>query len=464
MNMLIKLSIKNIISRQRASIVSILGVMVSVALIISITLVLQAAQKSFARPFEDSGADMIIQLQGEPCVWSIVKLPQNLNPIPIEKIDEIQSLDEVVTVEGSLITWAFSAPPPFQPQQIKSPSDVQKLEDIMTGISTGELEGQPCDYGPEGSFCDIDTKTGQPSVVNFHPIVVTGINPELKNIGPIKESDLNNLEGRFFTKEDNYVAILDKDFARIRNVSVGNNIELGQTDLKVIGIMNSGREAKIAGAQAFVPLKTAIEMIGRGNIVDIIFVKLKTGVDLNTLAKKIEKILGTTNVTITTSNDYLSTISILSSLSQRFSLAVFIIVVFLALVFIIKTTAASVYERTGEIGILKGIGWQDKNILKILIFENFFIALLGGIFGIIVGYGISYIYKANLTSILPYYLNPYPPCSQHLAKSSIQMSIPFSFNIMLATLFLAIVIKTMAGYITTKIMLRLQPAEAIRRF
>ena len=247
-------------------------------------------------------------------------------------------------------------------------------------------------------------------------------------------------------------------------MSVGNNIELGQTDLKVIGIMNSGREAKIAGAQAFVPLKTAIEMIGRGNIVDIIFVKLKTGVDLNTLAKKIEKILGTTNVTITTSNDYLSTISILSSLSQRFSLAVFIIVVFLALVFIIKTTAASVYERTGEIGILKGIGWQDKNILKILIFENFFIALLGGIFGIIVGYGISYIYKANLTSILPYYLNPYPPCSQHLAKSSIQMSIPFSFNIMLATLFLAIVIKTMAGYITTKIMLRLQPAEAIRRF
>ena len=463
--MLIQFAIKNLVTKKRNSLVSLVGVVISVALAISVILVLRSAQASFVRSLEGSGADIIVQLQGEPCVWSLVKLPQNLNPISIKKMDEIEALDEVGAIEGSLITWAFSTPPPIRSQEIESSTETEKLQGIMVAISKGELEGQPCNYAPEGSFCDLETKPGNLdiSTADFRPIVVTGINPELKNIGPINETDLNSLEGRFFTKEDNYVTILDKDFARTRNMKVGGNVDLGQRNFIVIGIIDSGREAKIAGAQAFIPLKTAIEITGRGNIVDIIFIKLKGGVELNAVRKKIQKILGDGNATITTSNDYLSTISSFASLTQGFSLAIFFIVLLISLVIIIKTTLASVFERSREIGILKGIGWLNKDITRVIIIENFIIGLLGSIIGSICGYIASFIYKANLSSVLPNYLNPYPPCSQYLAKSTIQISMQFPVNIFLLVIFLTVTIKSLSGYLASKKILKLSPAEAIRK-
>jgi len=465
--MLIQFAIKNLVTKKRNSLVSLVGVIISVALAISVILVLRSAQASFTRSLEGSGADIIVQLQGEPCLWSLVKLPQNLNPISIKKMDEIEALDEVVAIEGSLITWAFSTPPPIRSQEIKPSTETEKLQGIMVAISKGELEGQPCDHAPEGSFCDLEIKPGNLDIstgtADFRPIVVTGINPELKNIGPIKESDLHSLEGRFFTKEDNYVTILDKDFARTLSKKVGANVDLGQKNFIVIGIIDSGREAKIAGAQAFIPLKTAIEITGRGNIVDIIFIKLEGDVDLNAVRKKIQKILGDGSATITTSNDYLSTISSFASLTQGFSLAIFFIVLLISLVIIIKTSLASVFERSREMGILKGIGWLNKDITKVIIIENFIIGLLGSIIGSIGGYIASFIYKANLSSVLPYYLNPYPPCSQHLAKSTIQISMQFPINIFLLVIFLTITIKSLSGYLASKKILKLSPAEAIRK-
>lgn len=445
---LIKFSIKNLFSRHRRSLASLTGIVISVALFVSVILVLKNAQSAFKRPLAEAGADMIVQLQGEPCVWSIVKLPTNLNPIPFKFMDKIKSLNEVVAVEGALITWAF--PVSSQVQVPGAPKEGKVLA------------GAPCETGPVGSFCNTNDPVVGPA--NFSPIVVVGVNPNPENLGPIKSSDLKSIQGRYFTKEDNYAVILDKDFARTRNLKLEDSIDIGpRLGNKIIGIIDPGYDAKIAGAQVFIPLKVAMEIAGRGDIVDIIFVKLKGGVDTAVVKQKIKKALSNDFVTITTSVDYLSSAAGFSLLAQRLMLAVFFIVVLIAFLFIAKSALALVLERSNEIGILKAIGWGNKDIIKLIIMEDVILGFFGGLIGSLLGYLVSSVYKINLISVLPYYLNPYPPCSQHLVKNALVPVGSFSINIFLWTILITIIIQSLFGLLTTIRILKLTPIDAIRK-
>lgn len=459
---MISFPIKNLLTRRRRSLASLAGISISIALFISIILILKSAQGAFRKPLENAGSDMIVQLQGEPCVWSIVKLPTDLNPIPFKLIDKIKSLDEVVAVDGSLITWAFPIPSQSQMQKIQDSADISH-KDMLAPKEGKDSAGEPCDSGPPGSFCETgEHGTATPS--NFSPIVVVGVNPEPGELGPIKKSDLKNIQGRYFTKEDNYAVILDKDFARTRNLKLEDTIKIGKRlDNKVIGIIDPGYDAKIAGAQVFVPLKVAMEMTGRGDIVDIIFVKLKGGVDTAVVKQKIKKALGNESVTITTSKDYLSSVAGFSLLAQGLMLAIFFIVILISFLFIAKTAFASVLERSSEVGILKAVGWRNKDIIKLIIMENSILGFLGGLIGSLLGYLASFIYKVNLPSVLPYYLNPYPPCSQHLVKNALQAPGSFPINIFLLTILLAVAIQSLSGLQATIRILKLTPVDATRR-
>lgn len=56
---------------------------------------------------------------------------------------------------------------------------------------------------------------------------------------------------------------------------------------------------------------------------------------------------------------------------------------------ITNTMIMSIYERTREIGIMKVIGCQLKDIRSMFLFEASFIGLFGGAFGLIISYGLS---------------------------------------------------------------------------
>ncbi|MCX5714063.1 MAG: ABC transporter permease, partial [Candidatus Omnitrophica bacterium] len=435
--MLLKFVLKNLVSRKRRSIVSLAGISISIALFMSIILILKSAQAAFKKPLEDAGADMTVQAQGEPCVWSIIKLPTNLNPITLETVNKIRAVKGVATVEGALITWAFSNPPvnaSMQPPMHENMETTPMQEtgaspqDIKNRIQTGELKGQPCDHGSPGSFCGTGEGAGAYNMPDYSPIVTTGVSTTVSNIGPIKTEDLKNIEGKFISKEDSFETVLDKDFAASRKLKVGDNIALGQRTFKIAGIIQTGRDAKIAGAQAFVPLNTLIHLVGRGDIVDIVFIKLKSDADAKYVKSKIQGLLPD-NATITTSDDYLKTLAGISNFTHSLMLAIISIVILICLLFLIKTSLGSVLERANEIGLLKALGWRDKTISNMVILESLILGLLGGIIGAGLGYLGSLIYKANLTSVLPYYLNPYPPCSQQVSKNILHNHIVFSPHI-----------------------------------
>jgi ABC-type antimicrobial peptide transport system permease subunit len=62
---------------------------------------------------------------------------------------------------------------------------------------------------------------------------------------------------------------------------------------------------------------------------------------------------------------------------------------FVAAIGIANTMMMSIYERTKEIGIIKVLGCDMRNIRNMFLLESGFIGFMGGIIGVVLSYGIS---------------------------------------------------------------------------
>ena len=67
---------------------------------------------------------------------------------------------------------------------------------------------------------------------------------------------------------------------------------------------------------------------------------------------------------------------------------------------ITNTMYTSVLERTKEIGVMKSIGAQNKDILMIFLIESGLLGLVGGIIGVILGFGIGKLIEFIVASLL----------------------------------------------------------------
>lgn len=72
---------------------------------------------------------------------------------------------------------------------------------------------------------------------------------------------------------------------------------------------------------------------------------------------------------------------------------------FVAAIGITNTMVMSIYERTKEIGVMKVIGAQLKDIKRLFLFEAAMIGLIGGVFGIGISYGISVLINSVLSGM-----------------------------------------------------------------
>lgn len=72
---------------------------------------------------------------------------------------------------------------------------------------------------------------------------------------------------------------------------------------------------------------------------------------------------------------------------------------FIAAIGITNTMVMSIYERTKEIGVMKVIGAQLKDIKRLFLFEAAMIGFFGGLFGIAISFGISHIINSVISSM-----------------------------------------------------------------
>jgi lipoprotein-releasing system permease protein len=161
--------------------------------------------------------------------------------------------------------------------------------------------------------------------------------------------------------------------------------------LKVIGLLEKGTVKD--ETLVYIPLDTAQELIGQGDVVSEIGVKLVDFTNAPALALETN---GKSLYKTTSWQDFSKEIARFVGNQNVTNMLFYIFILLISAFVIANTTIMVVSRRKREIGILMAMGADRISILKIFLLENMLISVPAGALGCLLGLGL-----AKLISLLP---------------------------------------------------------------
>lgn len=395
------------------TLVNILGIGIGIALFVSINAVSAAYQKAVSLPFKNLGADLVVQRPEKRAVDSKqapasmrgIRLPFSNQLLPAQDLEKLKSIEGVDAMATSLLLWEFD----------------------------------------QGGFRTI-----------------MGVNLAQPSLGPVKVKEWLK-EGRF--PENPGEVVLEKHYAKFHQARLGDPFPIGQRTFKVVGLLEIKEGSQIASANIYLPLTDAETLIeGETKGVNIVYLHLKTPSLLTQVKTQIFKELS--GVSVTSSDSFLELMGGVSKISDQFSLLASIIALGGAIFLIIKTMLANLVERSSEIGILKAVGWTERDVQKQLMGEVLAQALLGGVIGVLAGYGISYLLGfLSIPISTPWEVNLVPAFARDAesASQTVRLPVSVSFSLTAASLALALVAGGLASWLMARRTAGMKPAEILRK-
>jgi putative ABC transport system permease protein len=216
-------------------------------------------------------------------------------------------------------------------------------------------------------------------------IVFTGIDPSETETNAVLPSAI--IEGRYLSPGDEYVALVDREYAQLNNLTLGSTVTY-TVDFEVVGIVDVGTES-IMKSHIFVNLPIVQEVLP-GNPVGLINVALIRVSDPRTVDQTSEVLENRwSEATTLTASDLAATASGVISMGEGTAWSISIAFVVVAVLFTVKSQLGTVAERTREMGILKAIGWSNSDVVNQIVVESALQGIIGGILGCALGYGFA---------------------------------------------------------------------------
>jgi ABC-type antimicrobial peptide transport system permease subunit len=396
------------------TLVNVLGIAIGIALFVSINAVSTAYQKAVSLPFKNLGADLVVQkpekrvvdAAQKPTSMKGVRLPFSNQLLPSEDLQKLSSLDGVASVATSLLLWEFD----------------------------------------QGGFRTI-----------------MGVDLSQPSLGPVKVKEWLK-DGRF--PEKNGEVVLEKHFAKFRQAPLGGAIKINGQPFTVVGLLEIKEGSQIASANIYLSLADAQKLLGaESNSTNIVYLRLKNPSLLSQVKMQIGRVLP--GASVTSSDSFLELMGGVSKISDQFSLLASMIALGGAIFLIIKTMLGNLVARSSEIGILKAVGWTERNVQTQLMGEALVQSLLGGIAGIMIGYGLSYLLGfLSIPVATPWEINLTPAFAKNVetaASSAVRLPVSISAGLTGAALLLSLMAGALASYFMARRTARMKPADILRK-
>jgi len=395
------------------TLVNILGIGIGIALFVSINAVSAAYKEAVSLPFKNLGADIVVQRPEKravdsgqaPASMRGIRLPFSNQLLPAQDLEKLKSIDGVDSMATSLLLWEFE----------------------QRGFRT-----------------------------------IMGVDLAQPSLGPIKVKEWLK-EGRF--PENPGEVVLEKHYAKFHQTRLEDSFSIGNRPFKVVGLLEIKEGSQIASANIYLSLADAQTLLG-GELkgVNLVYLHLKNPSFLAQVKSQISKEL--TGVSVTSSDSFLELMGGVSKISDQFSLLASIIALGGAIFLIIKTMLSNLVERSPEIGILKAVGWTEKDVQKQLMGEVLAQSLLGGLVGIVAGYLISYFLGfLSIPISTPWEVNLMPAFAKdtEAAAQVVRLPVSVSASLMAISLALSLIAGGLASYVMGRRTARMKPAEILRK-
>jgi len=267
--------------------------------------------------------------------------------------------------------------------------------------------------------------------------------------------NLETDEGKLLKPEDKGKILLGNSIVKeFHNIELGKTLKIGNKNFEVIGILKKTGAIQMDRA-IYMNENDMKEILNIKDEMDIIVVQIRDYKKTTETAEEIKKVLrkdrkekaGNEDFSVQTPMQVIGTINTILTIINIIVSGIAAISLIIGGIGIGNTMYTSVLERTKDIGIMKAIGAQNKDIAIIFIIESAILGLLGGIFGTIIGlilaFGISYIVSTAISAV----------------DLQVTISIPL---IIIAPTF-ALAIGLISGIIPAMQASKLNPVEALRK-
>lgn len=408
--------VKELWFRRRRTLTAMIGLAVGMTVLITMNALSSAYTEAARRPLEEIGADITVQRAGD--------VPENLTgpvfacstvTIRNDEVERIRALPGVQGFAQALLLWVFDA-------------------DRFT-IALGLDPSNP--YGPG--------------------VLRTQIT-----------------DGKFL-EEGKRQALVEASYAENFSIRTGDAVTLSGERYPVVGIVDASRASKIAVAHIYLPLPEAQKLAAASQQVqavsafesedaNILFIKAEPG-KIKSLSQSIKTIMGN-NVTVATPASFLKRLGNLFALSDQFSQITSLIAVLVAFFIVLKTMAGNLTERSGEIGILKAVGWSNGQVARQLMGESVLQCLLGGTLGLILAIVAAWVLGFIQVSIpIPWEMSPTPhflPGGGDPIFKTLRLPVRVSWPLAVSAIVLSTLIGAVTGGLLSRRIARIKPSEVLR--
>ncbi|NYZ79443.1 ABC transporter permease [Candidatus Micrarchaeota archaeon] len=204
-------------------------------------------------------------------------------------------------------------------------------------------------------------------------------------------------EGRPFKENERHVVVIGYNLANDLfkdKIQVNQLIKIGNTTFRVVGITKKSTGlAAATGSMVAMPLDDAREFLGNQrlpNQVDEIGVLVADGYDVDKIGEQVTAKMrqlhhvGEDNedFTVMTPSFIAERVNLITGTLELFLSGIAGIALLVGGIGIANTMFMSVMERTKEIGVLKAIGATDNIVLEMFLLESSIIGLVGGAIGL----------------------------------------------------------------------------------
>jgi len=395
---------------------SILGLSIGIALLIVLNSLSLAYRQAAHVPLKEIGADITVQRSGDvPRDLAGAVFPCSAVTIHKAEVEKIQKLPGVRGIGTGLLLWVFDPNRAW----------------IVLGVGKGNSIG--------------------PSVLRSSVI-----------------------EGRFL-EDGKPEAVVEQAYARQFGIKLNDTISVADHKFPVVGFVDASRAAKIAIANVYLPLKEAeglavlskqLQTVSPYAPGDVNLLFVKAGQEKITgLASEMKSILGN-KATVATPDSFLKLLGSLFALSDKFTLAASLIAIIVAVLIAFKTMAGNVAERSREIGVLKAVGWTNRNVVSQLMSESVIQCFMAGILGLLIAlvasFGLSFM-KVSIP--IPWEMSPNPhflPGGGDQIFKTLRLPMHVPWNLAFFAILLSIVIGGMTGGLLGRHISKIKPSEVLR--
>lgn len=402
--------------QRRRTIAAILGLSIGIALLIILNSLSAAYRQAAHVPLKEIGADIIVQRPGDvPKKLMGPVFPCSATTIRRDQVKKIQALPGVRGMGKAVLLWVFD---------------------------------------PNRAW------------------IVLGIDPR-DSVGPATLRSTVT-EGRFLD-EGKTEALVELSFARQFHIKVGDTISVAKRSYPVVGIIDASRAAKVAVANVYIPLAEARELAVSSpqlqtvspfnkDDVNLLFIKADEE-EIPSLVSALHKIVGQ-KAEIGTTGSFLKLLGSLFALSDKFTMAVSLIAIVVAILIAFKTMAGNMAERAREIGVLKAVGWTNRNVVRQLLAESVVQCFLAGILGLAIALVASVALSFITVKIpIPWDMSPIPhflPGGGDQIFKTLRLPVHVTWILSLFAVVLSVAIGGLTGALLGRSISKIKPAEVLR--